>query len=106
MFDMGWVADYPHPQDFLDVLFKTGGYYDYGGYSNPTADALLIKAGVEKDTNTSLALYRQAEQMMVNDTACIPLWFGRNYYVVQPYVNGYSVTPLGDSKLAAVSITK
>ncbi len=21
MFDLGWIADYPHPQDFLDVLF-------------------------------------------------------------------------------------
>jgi oligopeptide transport system substrate-binding protein len=106
LFDMGWVADYPHPQNFLEVLFKTGAYYDYGGYSNPAFDALLTKAGVEKDTNTSLTLYRQAEQMMVNDAACIPLWFGRNYYVVQPYVNGFSVTPLGYSMLSSVSTTR
>jgi oligopeptide transport system substrate-binding protein len=24
MFDIGWIADYPHPQDFLELLFRTG----------------------------------------------------------------------------------
>ena len=103
---MGWVADYPHPQNFLEVLFRSGAYYNYGGYSNKDVDALLDKAGLDADTNESLALYRQAEQKMMDDTACIPLWFGRNYYLVQPYVNGYSVTPRGYTMLSTVSVTR
>jgi oligopeptide transport system substrate-binding protein len=103
LFDMGWVADYPHPQNFLEVLFMTGASYNYGGYSNPAADGLLEQAGVTRDLATSLSLYRQAEQLMVDDTACIPLWFGRNYYLVQSSVNGYRVSPLGTARLSSVS---
>ena len=48
MFYTGWIADYPHPQDFLDILFHSGADYNYGGYSNPEVDALLEEAGVER----------------------------------------------------------
>ena len=104
MFFIGWVADYPHPQDFLEVLFYSGGDNNYGEYSNPEVDALLDRAGVEPDNNLSLALYQQAEQLLVEDAACLPLWFGRNYVLVKPYVAGYELTPLGFAMLDEVSI--
>lgn len=103
VYDMGWVADYPHPQNFLEILFRSGSDNNYGGYSNRDVDVLLEKAGVEKDTGTSLTLYRQAEQKIVDDAACIPLWFGRNYYLVQPYVKGYVLNPLGYAILNSAS---
>lgn len=60
MYDIGWVADYPHPQDFLDILFHTGVDNNYGEYTNPEVDALLDRAGMEQDSELSLALYQQA----------------------------------------------
>ncbi len=104
MFYLGWVADYPHPQDFLDVLFHTGADNNHSGYSNPEVDSLLDKAGVEPDYELSLALYQQAEQKMVDDAACLPLWFGQNYILVKPYVTGYNLTPLGFAPLNKVSV--
>ena len=104
MFDMGWIADYPHPQDFLDILFHSGTDNNYGEYTNPEVDALLEKAGVEPDNNLSLALYQQAEQKLVADAACIPLWFGKNYILVKPYVKGYELNPMGFALLNGVSI--
>ncbi|MBN1161415.1 MAG: peptide ABC transporter substrate-binding protein [Dehalococcoidales bacterium] len=95
LFDMGWIADYPHPQDFLDVLFHTGAEYNYGEYSNPTLDALLDLAATELDVETSLAMYRQAEQMLVDDAAVLSLWFGRSYILVKPYVKGYEPNAMG-----------
>jgi oligopeptide transport system substrate-binding protein len=105
MYYMGWIADYPHPQDFLDVLFHTGTEYNYGEYSNPAIDTLLEQAGVELDNAESLAMYRQAEQMLVNDAAMIPLWFGQNLILVKPYVVGYEPNALGYVMLNEVSIT-
>ena len=102
MFDMGWVADYPHPQNFLEVLFGEGAFYNYGGYRNPAATALLNEAGITGDIDASLARYQQAEQLMVTDAVCIPLWFGRSYYVVQPRVRGYEINPLGIARLDTV----
>ena len=104
MFYMGWVADYPHPQDFLDVLFHTGVENNFSEYSHPGVDALLEKAAVETDNERSLALYQQAEQALVNDAACLPLWFGQNYTLVKPYVDGYELNPMGFAMLNQVSI--
>ncbi len=104
MFDMGWVADYPHPQNFLDVLLHTGAENNFAEYSNPEVDAILDKAGVELDSELSLELYRQAEQMLVDDAACLPLWFGQNYILVKPYVEGYELNPMGFVMLNEVSV--
>ncbi len=104
MFFMGWVADYPHPQNFLDVLFHTGAENNFGEYSNYEVDALLDEAAVETDMKRSLALYQQAEQEMVDDAAFLPLWFGQNYILVKPYVDGYELNPMGFAMLNEVSI--
>lgn len=104
MFYMGWIADYPHPQNFLEILFHSGADNNYGEYSHPEIDALLEMAGVEQDSNLSLALYQQAEQKLVEDAACLPLWFGKNYILVKPYVKGYNLSPQGLVMLNSVSV--
>lgn len=104
MFDIGWVLDYPHPQNFLDVLFHTGVENNFAEYSNLEVDAILDRAAVEPDYELSLELYRQAEQMLVDDAACLPLWFGQNYILVKPYVEGYELNLMGFLMLNLVSI--
>ena len=104
MFDMGWIADYPHPQDFLDILFHSGTENNYGEYSNPEVDALLERANVEPDREVGLGLYQQAEQLLVEDAACLPLWFGKNYVLVKPYVSGYELNLMGIAMLNTVSV--
>ncbi len=106
MYYMGWVADYPHPQNFLEILFRTGEDNNAGEYSNPSVDDILNRAGVELDYDASLALYQEAEQMMVEDAACIPLWSPNNYYLVKPYVSGYELTPMGYAELSKVSVER
>jgi len=104
MYSFGWIADYPHPQDFLDILFRSGAENNHGGYSNPEVDALLDRANVELDGDLSLALYQQAEQKLVSDAACLPLWFGQNYILVKPYVSGYELNPMGIAMFDSVSV--
>ena len=106
IFDISWIADYPHPQDFLEVLFGTGQDNNWGEYSNPQVDAILHQAGIEKDNQKALALYQQAEQMLVNDAACIPLWFGKDYELTKPYVSGYVPNAMGVIRLNKVSVNK
>jgi oligopeptide transport system substrate-binding protein len=106
MFDMGWIADYPHPQNFLDVLFHTGAENNFAGYTNPALDVLLEKAGIEPDTARSMGMYQQAEQMLVDDAAVLPLWFGRNYVLVKPYLQGYELNAMGYVMLNKVRIEK
>ena len=52
----------------------------------------------------SFEFYRQAEQIMVSDAACIPLWTGKSYVLIKPYVEGYRLNLLGNAALNEVSI--
>ena len=106
MFYFAWGADYAHPQNFLEVLFGTGTTYNFGGYSNSQVDALLKQAAATTDETASFALYRQAEQILVSDAACIPLWTGKNLQLVQSYVKGYNLNALGQVALNKVYIQK
>ena len=71
----------------------------------PDSQTLLEKAGREQDEDASLALYREAEQKLVDDAAAIPLYFDRSFTLVKPYIEGYSLNPLGYLMLNNVSIT-
>ena len=106
LYDFGWVADYPDPQDFLEVLFYTGNQNNIGGYSNPQLDSLLALAAVETDPSNRIQMYQEAEQIIVDDAAVLPLYFGRNYMLIQSYVEGYELSPLGFAWLNKVSIQK
>jgi len=102
MFALGWVADYPDPNDFLDILFRTGMENNMFEYSNPGLDALLDEAAVEPDNATRLTMYQEAEQIVVDDAPCLPLFHSANYIVVKPYVKGYQLGPLGIPDLSKV----
>ncbi len=106
MFTFGWIADYPDPQDFLDILFRTGVDYNTGDYTNPAFDSLLDQAAVEADEATRFGLYQQAEQMLVDDAACVPLWFSTSYILIKPYVKNYEVDARGIPNLSQVYIQK
>jgi oligopeptide transport system substrate-binding protein len=106
MYYWGWSADYAHPQDFLEVLFGTGTTYNIGGYTNPQVDSLLMQAAATTDQAASFALYRQAEQIIVNDAACIPLWNSKTMQLIQTYVKGYDLNALGEVALNEVYIQK
>lgn len=90
----GWCADYPDPENFSDALFHTGTEMNYGGYSNPVLDAVLEQARVEVDVNKRMALYQQAEQLLVIDAPAIFLTHPLSYTLVKPYVKGYTDSPL------------
>lgn len=106
MFMLGWVADYPDPQDFLDNLFYTGASYNSGNYSNPALDKLLDQAAREPEHATRINLYHQAEQMVLDEAACLPLWYNTAYLLIKPYVKNYRLNPMGMPAFNQVYIKK
>ena len=95
MFDIGWIADYPDPENFLDILFHSESSNNHTHYSNPQVDELLRKARVETDTQARYALYNEAEQMILDDAPWVPLWFdGESKLLVKPNVHDYLLPPL------------
>lgn len=94
LFDGGWCADYPDPENFADVLFHSGSVQNNGGYSNPQLDAVLDRARIEPNVTNRIAMYQQAEQMLVNDAAALFTVHYLSYQLVKPYVKGYVFTPI------------
>lgn len=87
--DFGWIADYPDPEDFLDLNFVSGGNGDDTKYSSPQVDDLLKQARVEQDQTKRYQLYSQAEKQIVSDAPWLPLFWEQTNEVVKPYVQGY-----------------
>lgn len=106
MFSLGWVADYPDPQNFLEVLFHSASSQNHGGYSNPEVDTLLDKARGTQDIEERSALYQQAEQLILDDAAWIPLYFSVENWLVKPYVRNFWIPPLKAPRFQYVSIAE
>ncbi len=102
---LGWEADYPDPQDFLDILFHSESGINHGAYSNSAVDAVLEEARTEPDVLRRIELYHEAEQLIIDDAAWVPMWFtGDRYALVKPYVKGYVMTPMIVPKLKRIVI--
>jgi ABC-type transport system substrate-binding protein len=94
LFDGGWCADYPDPENFADALFHSRAQQNTGGYSDPELDALLEQARVEPDVQARIALYQQAERMIVEAAPVLFTVHYLSYQLVKPYVRGYVYTPI------------
>jgi oligopeptide transport system substrate-binding protein len=87
----GWGADYPHASNQLGNFVCGGGNNNYQ-WCNKDFDALIAAAAAEADQDKQVALYNQAQEILVNDAAFLPLHFSKVTNEVQPYVGGLLVT--------------
>ena len=94
-FSSGWCADYPDPQNFLDVLYHSQSTQNIGGFSDPQLDTLLESARGEIDTQIRLAIYQEAEQRIVEQAPVVFVSHGISAVLVNPELEGYELTPIG-----------
>jgi oligopeptide transport system substrate-binding protein len=94
MFD-GWGADYPDPGNQLDGIFTCGGGNNHRHYCNPEFDALVARAGVEPDPVQRVAIYQEAQTLLMNDAPILPLRYQVVAYQAKPYVVGLTDYPPG-----------
>ena len=103
---LAWIADYPDPENFLDVLFHSESSDNHMGYSNPDLDRILEQARTELDQEARFNLYHLAEETILRDAPWIPLWHGNEGYIlVKPNVKNYYLLPLVVPKLRFVYLT-
>jgi ABC-type transport system substrate-binding protein len=100
---LGWAADYPDPQDFIDILFHSESSGNHGAYLNEDVNTLTEKARIEQDVAQRVSLYNRAEQIILDDAAWLPLWFDtEGLALVKSYIKGYKFTPIIVPKLKDV----
>ncbi len=96
MMSGGWYSDYNDPLDYLDIMY-TGIYSSYGSYSNPEYDALLDSLNGETDMDKRLEIYAEAEQMLFDDCAIMPIYYSTKAYFLQNWVKDFRWSSFGAS---------
>jgi oligopeptide transport system substrate-binding protein len=100
MFRMNWYADWPDPDNLLGQQFATGAGGNFGHYSNPAFDDLIARGRQEPDRAAREALYRQADSLLVDDAALVPIyWYGQDV-LLRPEYAGMKLSPLGTFGIA------
>lgn len=106
MYSTGWIADYPDPENFLNLLFRSGSLENHSAYSNPQVDRLLDQAAVEEDEQERWKRYQQAEQLILEDKPVIPVSHDVDHMLIKPYVKGLHLTPMGILDLSTVELVR
>jgi oligopeptide transport system substrate-binding protein len=107
----GWGADYPDPDNWLPELFGTGAGNNHTNYSSAAFDNLSKQALNELDNTKRLALWAQAQAMVVDDAPVLFIQYRERFRLVKPYVKGLMYTGMdgdvpGDMFFFNVSIVK
>ncbi|MFB9463690.1 peptide ABC transporter substrate-binding protein [Streptomyces cinereospinus] len=74
-FRAGWQMDYPLIQNFLQPLYYTGASSNDGKWSDQKFDDLVDRANAETDTARAVRTFQQAEEVVRDAMAAIPLWY-------------------------------
>ena len=99
-FILGWCADYPDPQNWLSVYWKTGAFGERIGYSNPDFDALVEPGRCRaRSRQAHASCTQQAQKLLIDGAPVAFAWNNVNTYLVKPWVKGIVTTPQ-DSGLA------
>ena len=106
IFSSGWCADYPDPQNFLDILYHSQSGQNLSEYSDSAVDALLEQARVERDVDTRLALYAEAERQIVSAAPVVFISHGATAVLVKPYVENYQLVPIGVPQWDRVTLNR
>jgi peptide/nickel transport system substrate-binding protein/oligopeptide transport system substrate-binding protein len=98
VYSAGWIADYADAQDWLSLQFEPEAPYspyNPASVDVPTANALMAQADQTLDPTERIALYNQAEQLLVFNVAWIPIGQSLAYYNIRSTVSGLALTGLG-----------
>jgi peptide/nickel transport system substrate-binding protein/oligopeptide transport system substrate-binding protein len=108
LYRLGWLADYPSMDDFLYPLFQSSvsGANTFSFYSNPTVDKLLAQARGTIDQTQRLQIYAQAEKLILADVPVIPLYFYRDYRIMDTRVLGQQHDPMGSEDMNLVWVAQ
>jgi oligopeptide transport system substrate-binding protein len=100
-----WGSDWGDPANWHNQLFDSQADFYHAHWKNDEFDKLVRDAAVMGDQEARIAQYEQAETLLNQDAALIPLFHLNRIYVIKPYVQGIVHYPiLGRTWLRYISI--
>jgi oligopeptide transport system substrate-binding protein len=93
LFWHAWIGDYPDPLTFLD-LPRRSSPQNFGGFDDARYEELLDAAVATVDERQRLRLYAQAERVLMDQAALLPVYFYQSRHLLSPWVRGWQDNPM------------
>ncbi|MDB5139552.1 MAG: transporter substrate-binding protein [Mucilaginibacter sp.] len=89
-----WIADYPDAENYLSVFYSKNKIPfgpNYTGFNNRQFDALFEQAYHEANDEKRYALYRQMDNLVMQQSPVVILYYDKRVNLYQNNISGYSV---------------
>ncbi len=103
-FRLGWVMDYPSPQNYLEPLHACEGSSNNTGYCNEEVDALIAEGNAAASIDEGIDSYLAAEDIILEDMPIIPTWFGLNQSVHSDRITNVQIDAFSFIRVADVQV--
>jgi ABC-type transport system substrate-binding protein len=91
LFRVGWVADYPDAENFLQLFYSPNASPgpNRANYRNPRFDALYERVRSMPDTPERTAIYEEMSAMVESDCPWVFLHYPLEHVLYHPWVENY-----------------
>ncbi len=104
VFRLGWGADFPDPDNFMNLFISTSGNNRLR-WSNSRYDELVALGATLNNPKERQSVYDEAQRILTEtDTAMIPLFVSTQNLLIKPYVSGFEINPMELMYLKKVSL--
>jgi len=89
-----WIADYPDAENYLSVFYsknKIPWGPNYTGFNNKQFDALFEQSYNEPNDEKRYALYWQMDNLVMQQSPVVVLYYDKRVNLYQNNISGYSV---------------
>jgi len=94
LFRLGWGADYPDPDNFMNLFTSSSGN-NRTRWKNTRYDELIHSAATLRDPVARQAAYDEGQRILLDqDVAIMPLFVATQNWVIKPYVRGLRINAL------------
>lgn len=101
-FRIGWIADFPNPENFLFLFYgsdvpkdKTSSSFpNLARYKNAKFDEYYENAMASTSLKETIDNFLKAEQELLNDAGVMVLWYDESYRLLQPHVQNFPNNPM------------
>lgn len=91
----GWGADYNDPMTFIDLFTSKSGNNNTG-FASKEYDDLVAKAYASADAKERMALMSQAEKLLIDTRAIMPIYYYSSVYMQKEGFKGIFIDYKGD----------
>jgi oligopeptide transport system substrate-binding protein len=94
VYRLGWGADFPDPDNFMNLFTSTSGN-NHTRWKNPEYDRLVAEAAAERDPEKRRKLYDRAQRILTEtDVPIISLFVTTKNMLVKPRVHGFKLNAM------------